>query len=100
VLKVDKSFVDHVTSGQKEAALIRTILTLGQMLDLRTVAEGVEDESTVEALRAQRCDLAQGYHFSRPLPVEEFTLWVRDRASAPHRGFEPTRLVRAPLLVS
>jgi diguanylate cyclase (GGDEF)-like protein/PAS domain S-box-containing protein len=71
VLKVDKSFVDHVTSGKKEAALIRTILTLGQMLDLRTVAEGVEDVEQVQALRRMGCLHGQGYYFGRPLATGE-----------------------------
>ena len=67
VLKIDKSFVDHVTSGKREAALIRTILTLGQTLDLRTVAEGVEDLEQVQALRRMGCLHGQGYYFGRPL---------------------------------
>jgi EAL domain-containing protein (putative c-di-GMP-specific phosphodiesterase class I) len=71
VLKIDKSFVDHVTSGQKEAALIRTILTLGQMLDLRTVAEGVEEVEQVQALRRMGCRHGQGYYFARPLPAAD-----------------------------
>ena len=73
VLKIDKSFVDHVTSGKKEAALIRTILTLGQMLDLRTVAEGVESVDQVHALRRMGCVHGQGYYFGRPLCSSETT---------------------------
>jgi diguanylate cyclase (GGDEF)-like protein/PAS domain S-box-containing protein len=73
VLKIDKSFVDHVTSGQKEAALIRTILTLGQMLDLRTVAEGVESVEQVQALRRMGCRHGQGYYFGHPLCSRETT---------------------------
>jgi EAL domain-containing protein (putative c-di-GMP-specific phosphodiesterase class I) len=67
VLKIDKSFVDGVARGGHDAALARTIVALGDMLALRTVAEGVEDEAQRERLRAMGCAFGQGYLFARPL---------------------------------
>ena len=67
VLKIDKSFVDGIARGGSDAALARTIVALGDALDLRCVAEGVETAEQRSALVALGCPLAQGYHFARPL---------------------------------
>ena len=80
VLKIDRTFVDGVARGGSDAALARTIITLGQTLGLQTVAEGVEDESSRMQLERLGCVLAQGYLFSRPQPVGELTEWMTDRA--------------------
>jgi EAL domain-containing protein (putative c-di-GMP-specific phosphodiesterase class I) len=80
VLKIDRTFVDGVARGGSDAALARTIITLGQTLGLQTVAEGVEDESSRVQLERLGCVLAQGYLFSRPRPVGELTEWLTDRA--------------------
>jgi EAL domain-containing protein (putative c-di-GMP-specific phosphodiesterase class I) len=67
VLKIDKAFVDGVARGGQDAALARTILALGDMLALRTVAEGVEEPEQRAHLLALGCQLGQGYLFARPL---------------------------------
>ena len=67
VLKIDKRFVDDVARSGDAAALTRTIIALADMLELRTVAEGVEDEAQWSALRALGCTVGQGYLFARPL---------------------------------
>ena len=68
-VKIDRSFVFGLggpTSSYASAALIRSIITIGENLGLRIVAEGVEDAVVLEALRGLGCDLAQGYHIGRP----------------------------------
>ena len=82
VLKIDRAFVEGVSRGGSDAALARTILTLGETLGLQTVAEGVEDESQRVQLERMGCVLAQGYLFSRPKPADELTAWIRSRAEA------------------
>jgi diguanylate cyclase (GGDEF)-like protein len=67
VLKIDKSFVDGVARGGRDAALGRTIVALAETLSLRTVAEGIEDPEQRERLRVMGCDSGQGYLFARPL---------------------------------
>ncbi len=67
VLKIDKSFVDGVHLRDSDRALARTIVTLGEALSLRTVAEGVEHAAQRDSLRALGCVLGQGYLFARPL---------------------------------
>ena len=67
VLKIDKSFVDHVAESKQGAALVRAIIGVGQALELQVVAEGVERIEQVGRLQALNCRFAQGYFFSRPL---------------------------------
>lgn len=65
-IKIDKSFIHDVNSDRDVAAIITAMIAMAHILDLETVAEGVEDEQQVEFLRAQGCDRAQGYLFSVP----------------------------------
>ncbi|RBY92874.1 bifunctional diguanylate cyclase/phosphodiesterase [Blastococcus sp. TF02A-30] len=70
-LKIDRSFVGGMTTTPHDAVLVRTAIDLGHNLGLTVVAEGVEDADQVVALRALGCDIAQGYHFARPMPADE-----------------------------
>jgi diguanylate cyclase (GGDEF)-like protein/PAS domain S-box-containing protein len=71
ILKIDKSFVDGIGHGGSDTALARTIIALGDMLRLRTVAEGVERADQRAQLRAIGCQHGQGYHFAKPLTARE-----------------------------
>jgi diguanylate cyclase (GGDEF)-like protein len=66
-LKIDKSFVDGVTTSPEGQAVVAAITQLGQTLHLEVIAEGLESADQLEALRLLDCPLGQGYHFSRPL---------------------------------
>jgi EAL domain-containing protein (putative c-di-GMP-specific phosphodiesterase class I) len=66
-LKIDKSFVDSVTTSAEGRAVVAAITQLGQTLRLEVVAEGLETGDQLEVLRGLECPLGQGYHFSRPL---------------------------------
>ena len=72
VLKIDKTFVDNVTTDPADAALVQTVITLAHNLRLKVVAEGVETEEQLRFLHLLRCDEWQGYLFSKPLPAEAF----------------------------
>jgi predicted signal transduction protein with EAL and GGDEF domain len=67
ILKIDKAFVDGVGRGGSDEALARTIVALGDMLSVRCVAEGIEDEQQRMHLLAIGCDFGQGYLFTRPM---------------------------------
>jgi diguanylate cyclase (GGDEF)-like protein len=74
-VKIDRSFVGHVADPDSDDhALVRAIISLGQTLDLRVVAEGIEDEDQRRELVRLGCDRGQGYLFSRPLPAAELLL--------------------------
>jgi diguanylate cyclase (GGDEF)-like protein len=75
-LKIDRSFVMHLTQSRNDEVIVRSTVELAHNLDLRVVAEGVEDEDTLAQLRRFGCDQAQGFHLSRPLPAEQVPLWL------------------------
>ena len=82
-LKIDKSFITHLANDSSDQSIVRSTIELGHELGLTCVAEGVEDEWTLEWLGAQSCDLAQGFLFSQAVPAEEFARLVRmDRLGA------------------
>lgn len=75
-LKIDRSFVRDLPSDRSDTAIISAAVSMARALGLRVVAEGVETEQQRAAVCALGCDLAQGYLYARPLPVEEFELWA------------------------
>jgi EAL domain-containing protein (putative c-di-GMP-specific phosphodiesterase class I) len=70
VLKVDQSFVSGLGHDPEDSAIVQAVVYMGQALGLTTVAEGVETGHHVVELRELACDIAQGYHFARPISVE------------------------------
>ncbi|WP_052343649.1 putative bifunctional diguanylate cyclase/phosphodiesterase [Bacillus massiliigorillae] len=70
-LKIDRSFVSEVLSDHKDAAIITTIIYLAHSLGLEVIAEGVETEAQAEFLRSVKCEKAQGFYYSKPLPISE-----------------------------
>jgi EAL domain-containing protein (putative c-di-GMP-specific phosphodiesterase class I) len=67
LLKIDRSFVEGMGAGAEESALGRAIVKLGHTLQLKTVAEGIEAHSQLEALRALDCNFGQGFYLAHPL---------------------------------
>jgi diguanylate cyclase (GGDEF)-like protein len=83
-LKIDKSFIDGVTTSAEGHAVVAAITQLGKTLHLEVVAEGLETAEQVETLRALGCPLGQGYHFSRPLvPGDAVKLLLTGKKPAP-----------------
>ena len=72
-LKIDRSFVLGMTTTPQDLVLVRTAIDLGHNLGLTVVAEGVEGADHVDALRELGCDIAQGYHYARPMDAERMT---------------------------
>jgi EAL domain-containing protein (putative c-di-GMP-specific phosphodiesterase class I) len=71
ILKIDRSFVERLSHTSDSAELARTVVRLGQSLQLQTVAEGVEDSTQFLALRRMGCDIGQGYYFGRPMESQD-----------------------------
>jgi diguanylate cyclase (GGDEF)-like protein len=80
VLKIDKSFVMTMLADDDSAAIVRSTIDLAHNLGLEVVAEGVATEAIGGALAALRCDAAQGFYFSGPLPESEAASWAAEVA--------------------
>ena len=86
-LKIDRSFVSNMAHDPNDEVIVTSTIDLGHNLGLRVVAEGVEDQDTLDELVRRGCDLAQGYHFTRPLPPAELRAWLTEwQASATSRS--------------
>jgi diguanylate cyclase (GGDEF)-like protein len=77
-LKIDRSFVSPMLRDESDLIIVRSTINLGHDLGLRIIAEGVEDSATLDQLAELGCDLAQGYHVSRPMPADAFNRWLTD----------------------
>jgi len=91
-LKIDKSFVIGMVRDANDNVIVRSTIDLAHNMGLAVVAEGVEDEATLERLRALGCDLVQGYFLSRPMAADLVAAWMLDHA--PSRIKEPVSLRR------
>jgi EAL domain-containing protein (putative c-di-GMP-specific phosphodiesterase class I) len=83
VLKIDRSFVDGLGTDPNDTSIVRMILSLASALDLTAIAEGVETQVQLDALREYGCELGQGYLWSPGLPPDELVAWL-DRTSRLH----------------
>lgn len=72
VLKIDRTFVDGLPSGEQDAQIARAIIAMAHSLNLAVIAEGVETQEQLDFLREHGCDEVQGYLFGRPMPPSRF----------------------------
>jgi diguanylate cyclase (GGDEF)-like protein len=85
-LKIDRTFVETMATNRGDAFIVRATIDLAHNLNLRVVAEGVEDEQTMQELAGLGCNVAQGFHLSRPLPPQEFSKWLAERGEVAVAG--------------
>jgi diguanylate cyclase (GGDEF)-like protein len=81
-LKIDRSFVTPMLKDESDLIIVRSTINLAHDLGLKIIAEGVEDEPTLEHLAELGCDLAQGFHLSRPMAPDDFTKWIAEAKAA------------------
>ncbi|WP_372999496.1 EAL domain-containing protein [Sulfurimonas sp.] len=77
-LKIDRSFVIDIMDNDEDKTIVQTIISMAHSLGFNTVAEGVETLEHVELLQNMDCDQLQGYYFSKPIPKDEFTKFIKD----------------------
>jgi EAL domain-containing protein (putative c-di-GMP-specific phosphodiesterase class I) len=75
-LKIDKSFVLDMQVNDRDRIMVQKTVELGHELGMHVIAEGVETQEQLDLLRANGCDSAQGYLFSRPIPAKEMVNWL------------------------
>jgi EAL domain-containing protein (putative c-di-GMP-specific phosphodiesterase class I)/FixJ family two-component response regulator len=81
-LKIDRSFVMEMQSNERDRIMVHKTIEMGHELGMQVIAEGVETQEQLELLRLKGCDSAQGYLFSRPLPLKETVRWLETYRSA------------------
>jgi diguanylate cyclase len=81
-VKIDRSFIKELEARSDDDLIVRSTINLAHAMSLKVVAEGVEVISSWDALGQLGCDLIQGYFISKPLPVQEFTAWMKARMPA------------------
>jgi diguanylate cyclase (GGDEF)-like protein len=91
-LKIDKSFVMGMVRDASDSVIVRSTIELAHNMGLVVVAEGVEDEATLERLRTLGCDIVQGFYLSRPLAADLVRAWMD--GPVPRRAHEPAGLRR------
>jgi len=89
-LKIDRSFVHSMMGDATSLAIVQSIISLAHNLGAQVIAEGVERVDQLEQLRRLSCDLAQGYHFSRPLEVAQAAAFLSGWAAQPRPAGEAT----------
>ncbi|TVT31803.1 EAL domain-containing protein [Marinobacter vinifirmus] len=75
-IKIDRSFVDNVTTNEKDAAVCKGVITLAREMGLNVVAEGVETQEQFCYLKSHGCESFQGYYFARPMLFEDLVQWI------------------------
>jgi EAL domain-containing protein (putative c-di-GMP-specific phosphodiesterase class I)/CheY-like chemotaxis protein len=78
-LKIDKSFVIDMTTSRDASVIVKSVIDLGRSMGLEIIAEGVETEEVAQALTDLGASGLQGYHFARPMPIDQTIEWLRER---------------------
>jgi diguanylate cyclase (GGDEF)-like protein len=82
-MKIDRSFVQSLETDPEFATVLRSAIDMGHGLGLKVVAEGVETSAAAGRLRDFGCDIAQGYFYAKPMPLDAFTAWMSGRPRVP-----------------
>lgn len=81
-LKIDRSFIEHITNDISAAAIATSIIALGHRMGLKVIAEGVETAEQLAYLYQNKCDYMQGYYYSRPLPADQLIEFLQGKNKA------------------
>ena len=82
-MKIDRSFLQSLESDPEFATVVRSAIDMGHGLGLKVVAEGIETPAAAGTLREFGCDIAQGFFYAKPMPLEAFTAWMAGKPRVP-----------------
>jgi len=80
-LKIDQTFVQEISNDVQGEIIVETIISMGRLLGLEVIAEGVETAAQQQFLACKGCSIYQGYYFGRPVPAEQFTALLQQSTS-------------------
>ena len=86
ILKIDRSFISTMNKSEENLQIVKTIVTLAGNLGMQVIAEGVETEEQLNQLKLLKCQYAQGFLFSEPIPAAQANLFILNRTSIPSRA--------------
>jgi EAL domain-containing protein (putative c-di-GMP-specific phosphodiesterase class I) len=87
VLKIDKLFINDITSMNDKDSIISAIIIMASSLNLHIICEGVETQLQLSFLKSKKCDEGQGYFFSKPLSADSFGVLLADQSIQLHDNF-------------
>ncbi len=82
-MKIDRSFIQNLESDPEFATVVRSAIDMGHGLGLKVVAEGIETAAAANRLRSFGCDIAQGFYYARPMPLDAFATWMNGKTRMP-----------------
>lgn len=85
-LKIDRALIGNVAADDRSRMIVASTIQLAHALDMRIVAEGVENAADLSALVAMGIDVVQGYHLARPMPSSQINQWIREWSTTNHSG--------------
>jgi len=88
ILKIDRSFISTTNQSDENLQIVKTIVTLAGNLGMQVIAEGVETEEQLNQLRLLKCQYAQGFLFSKPIPAAQADLFILNRNSVPSAALQ------------
>lgn len=99
-LKIDRCFVRDIEADRDSALITSAVIALARRLEIATVAKGIETQEQWRTLRAQGCDMVQGYFICPPLPADQFLEWARDQVAFGSDGLRPQPVLRQAAVAS
>ena len=78
ILKIDQSFINKMSENSQDEAIVKAIIQMASSMGIKTIAEGVEDTYTRDKLTEMKCDMAQGYFWSKPITKNEMINYIRN----------------------
>lgn len=75
-IKIDREFVFFLTQSDTDKTIVSTTITMAKSLDIKVVAEGIENSETGDLLLELGCDIVQGYHYAKPLKFDDYLEWL------------------------
>ncbi|MBT8148599.1 MAG: EAL domain-containing protein [Gammaproteobacteria bacterium] len=83
-LKIDQAFISSLLTDEGSRNIVKLVIALAHSFNLDVVAEGVEDQATLDMLRQMNCDYAQGFFIAKPTPAAEYNAWLQKHTTSPH----------------